>query len=110
MFEVLWKRSARGQLADIWVNASNRNAITAAVDSIDRALRSDPDEQGESREDQERVVVVPPLVVDFRVIEEDRRVEILAVRQLRQRPQKGRQPTDLRACRHTPFLRSGFRV
>ncbi len=88
MFEVLWSIPAERQLADIWVKTSNRNAITAAVNSIDRALRSDPIREGESREDDDRVFVVPPLVVDFRVIEEDRRVEILAVRQLRQRPQK----------------------
>jgi plasmid stabilization system protein ParE len=85
MFEVFWKRSARGQLADIWVKSSNRNAITDAVNSIDRALRSDPGEQGESREDDERVLMVTPLVVDFRVVDEDRRVEIFAVRHLRQR-------------------------
>jgi plasmid stabilization system protein ParE len=87
MFEVFWKSRASGQLADIWVKSSNRNAITAAVDSIDRELRSDPFGQGESREDNDRLFVFAPLVVDFRVIEEDRRVEILAVRQLRQRPQ-----------------------
>jgi plasmid stabilization system protein ParE len=86
MFQVFWSPRANGEMADIWVNASNRNAITAAVDSIDRALRDEPGTQGESREDDERVLFVSPLTVDFRVSEDDRRVEVLSVRQVRQRP------------------------
>ena len=68
------------------MDATNRNAVTAAVDAIDRVLRSDPRGQGESRVDDDRIVIVPPLVVDFRVVEDDRRVEVLGVRALRQRP------------------------
>ena len=86
MFEVFWSVQAERQLADLWAKSSTRNAITGAVESIDRALRANPGEGGESREGRERLVVVPPLIVDIRVTEEDRRVEILAVRQLRQRP------------------------
>ena len=85
MFQVLWSVPASGQLADIWARSSNRNAITTAAEAIDRALRSDPNDQGESRGANKRVFIVPPHIVDLRVIEEDRRVEILAVREVRQR-------------------------
>lgn len=87
MFEVFWSVQAERQLADIWNNSPHRNAVTEAVESIDRALWANPGEEGESREGRERLVVVPPLIVDFRVTEEDRRVEIVAVRHLRQRSQ-----------------------
>ena len=42
MFEVWWSIPARGQLASIWADSPDRNAITGAVHSIDQWLRNDP--------------------------------------------------------------------
>ena len=42
MIEVRWSIPARGQLATIWGDAKDRNAITAAVHAIDRASGTIP--------------------------------------------------------------------
>ncbi len=85
MFEVFWNNLSTGQLADIWALAGDRSAVTTAVASIEGRLRIDPLDFGESREGPERVVFVPPLVVRFRVVEDDRQVIVLSIRHLRHR-------------------------
>ena len=85
MFEVRWMRVADAELMEIWSQATNRNAITAAVDAVDRQLKSDPIDLGESREGAERILFATPLIVRFQVFEEDRRVLVLGVRPLRKR-------------------------
>jgi hypothetical protein len=45
-FTVVWSPVALGQLADAWVQATDRDAVTRAADEIDRTLRTDPDQQG----------------------------------------------------------------
>lgn len=85
MFEILWIDVARDQLADLWIRAADRRAVTAAVDSIDKRLRFDPRDVGESREDPERIAFFPPLVVRFRLSEDDRRVLVVSVRHTRDR-------------------------
>ncbi len=48
-FTVARKPEARRQLATIWTDATDRNAVTRAADAIDKALRSNPENLGESR-------------------------------------------------------------
>lgn len=79
-YTVTWKQSATDQLAEIWMSARNRHAVTAAADRLDAALRADPRLHGESRGGAIRLVIVPPLAVVYEVLEADRLVEILAVR------------------------------
>ena len=78
-YTVVWKPSAESQLAHFWTSASDRPAITAAADEIDRLLRQNPLEQGESRSGKRRVLFVPPLAVFFEVHEQDRLVTVLRV-------------------------------
>jgi hypothetical protein len=78
-FTVVWKREARDQLAEIWLASDNRNGVSNAANEIDRWLRNDPEQKGESRSGNDRIVMVPPLAVVFSVHEEDRIVRILSV-------------------------------
>jgi len=79
IFTVVWKPTATDELAEIWLNAQDRAAVTASANQIDRSLRSDPATVGESRSGNRRIVFVPPLGVDFEVHELDRRVDVLRV-------------------------------
>lgn len=79
-FMVVWKPSAKHQLAEIWLSAPDeRVAITRAADSIDQALRTAPEAQGESRSGNLRVLFVDPLGVLFEVHPLDMRVSVLGV-------------------------------
>ncbi len=79
-YEVIWGPLAEGQLAAVWLAATNRRAVTAAAAEVDRGLARDPLRAGEARESSvRRVVVVPPLGVAFEVIEDDKRVIVQGV-------------------------------
>jgi plasmid stabilization system protein ParE len=78
-YVVRWNRSAERELAEIWVAAANRNAVTSAAREVDRLLRFQPGEQGESRSDGFRVMIVEPLTVFFHVNESDRVVSVVRV-------------------------------
>ena len=82
-YTVVWKTSAQEKLASLWIEAEERSAISAAANTIDRALRFDPNTVGESRGDFTRVLIVPPLVVTFDVLSDDRIVKILWVGTIR---------------------------
>ena len=86
MYQVRWMDAATDALAEIWLQSDNRNAITEAVNAIDRRLRSDPDLVGESREGAVRIAFFPPLIVRFRVSIEDRVVSVVTVQLRRKRP------------------------
>ena len=60
IFTVLWRPLAENQLAQLWIVAPDRDIVSAAADEIDARLRRDPHEQGESREGNARVLIVPP--------------------------------------------------
>ena len=79
-FTVTYKPSAEQELADVWTNASDRQAVTVAVSRIDHLLRNNPLQQGEARDKNIRVFVERPLAVQFEVHVEDCRVEVLRVR------------------------------
>jgi plasmid stabilization system protein ParE len=79
IYTVLWSPDAENDLAAIWLHADERSVITAVGNEIDRLLRRDAHLQGESRGADLRVVVVPPLTVDFEVNEGDRTARVLTV-------------------------------
>ncbi len=76
---VLWVPDAEQELVEIWLASADRNRVTAAANEIDGRLRIDPENQGESREQSLRVLLVPPLGVDVEVRPQDRAVQVLAV-------------------------------
>ncbi len=76
---VIWVPSAEQELARAWMNSNDREAVTNAAFAIDQLLAQDPDTRGEVRFDTVRTLSVPPLGVDFEVVEEDRLVYVLSV-------------------------------
>lgn len=75
-YTVVWAPRALRQLADVWVNASNRGAVSAASAAIDAALQLDPLSAGESRDSNRRVLILPPLAVLYSVDRATREVTI----------------------------------
>ena len=73
-YQVFWVPVAEDQLADIWVNAADRSAVTRAGDRIDRLLGTSPGAVGESRPAGERILIEPPLTAYYEVIEDDKRM------------------------------------
>jgi hypothetical protein len=45
-YTVVWIASAQSELADLWINGPDRDAITAAVYSIDQELEIDASTKG----------------------------------------------------------------
>ena len=87
MFEVRWLQSALDDLMERWMegDAALRAAITAAADVVDQRLSRRPTEEGESRENGERVFFVGPLGILFEVDAETSRVYIIHVWIIRRR-------------------------
>src|SRR6266853_21863 len=61
------------------LDAKNRNQIRLAADKIDSLLKWNPSTIGESRRESVRILVVPPLAVEYRVQDDDRIVNVVAV-------------------------------
>ncbi len=76
---VTWVPPAETELAALWLDGSIRGAVTEAARRIDRALRSDPANLGESRNAGLRVMFEAPLGVSFRVLPDERLVQVLDV-------------------------------
>jgi hypothetical protein len=79
-FTVTWGSTAQAQLAQIWLDADDRERITPAADCIDGALAEDPKAKGSLLAEGLRVLFVPPLHVCFTVSEPDCLVEVVSVR------------------------------
>jgi hypothetical protein len=78
-FTVTWRPTAKNELAKIWMNAKNRNQVRLAADKIDSLLKWNPSTIGESRRESVRILLVPPLAVEYRVQDDDRIVNVVAV-------------------------------
>ncbi len=78
-YTVVWVRSARDELADLWVNALDRNAVTTAAQFSDRQLSEDAAGKGNELSEGLRAWYTPPLKAIFTVREDDRIVEVLRV-------------------------------
>ena len=70
IYTVTYVPSATDELADLWNNAPDRNAMSRASDEIDRILKYDAELQGVPSW-RSRVLYVPPLAVTFTVSRED---------------------------------------
>jgi plasmid stabilization system protein ParE len=78
-YAVDWSQRAQDELADLWTNATDRNAVTAAADEVERLLSRDPLGQGESRSGNRRILFEPPLSVLYRVDPKRRTVTVITV-------------------------------
>jgi len=76
---VVWKPAAEQELASIWNESADRADVTVAANTIDRLLRTSPQDQGESRSGITRIMFVHPLGVIYDVQQEDRLVSVLRV-------------------------------
>lgn len=85
---VTWSPSAENDLAALWLQATNRKAVTTAADRIDQILRTDPYAHSESRAGSDRVMLASPLGVGFSVSDADRLVTVWAVWQFGTSPDR----------------------
>jgi hypothetical protein len=79
-YTVVWLRDAIDELAEIWLAATDRNAVTQASAEIDRALLVNAATKGKPLSEGLRIFDASPLRAVFWVNESDRRVEIARVR------------------------------
>jgi hypothetical protein len=77
-YTVVWTPTAEQDLAQLWIDADDRDALTSAANTIDVILRQDAHLRGEPLFDTVRTLYVPPLGVDFEVVEADRIVYVLS--------------------------------
>jgi hypothetical protein len=74
-----WTEEAKQALADIWLTAADRRAVTSASNRIDEALGRDPLGVGESRVGLVRILIDLPLGVYYEVDLARRDVSVFAV-------------------------------
>lgn len=81
-YTVVWVQSVEDELVEIWLAASDRDAITSATYAVDRELRLDADSKGEELAEGLRSLNESPLRVIFTVSGDDRLVEVVRVARL----------------------------
>ena len=79
-YTVIWHPSAIDDLLRLWTDGPDRKAVTDATNGIESTLRIDPVLRGETLAGSIRILIAPPLQVAYRILEDDRTVQILAVR------------------------------
>lgn len=78
-YSVIWKPAALAKLADIWLDATNRESVNAAVRRIDAFLERGESNAGEDYFAGTRLIVAPPLVVVYSIEHAECRAFVLAV-------------------------------
>jgi hypothetical protein len=71
--------------AHYWISASSseREKINVAVVQIDALLGTDPQQRGESRPQDRRILLIPPLGVIYKVFEQESLVKVLRILRFR---------------------------
>jgi hypothetical protein len=82
IYTVIWTPAAQQQLADVWVNAADKDEVSAAAHWIDGQLRRDAHRRGFSAGTL-RGLLRPPLGVLFTVDMGDCKVHVVQVRRTR---------------------------
>jgi hypothetical protein len=75
-YTVDWLPTAEDELAAIWLAASDRPAVTAAQNTVDRLLSHDPMGCGAPIAEALRKLIVVPLMVYYSVQEAQKLVEV----------------------------------
>ena len=81
-YTVVWHEGAQEDLADVWINARDRNGVAAAAHLIDVDLSQDAETKGVDVAEGLRAFFAPPLRILFTVNEGDRITEVVCVRRL----------------------------
>jgi hypothetical protein len=77
-YTVGWAETALQQLARIWIEVTDREAVNREVDLIDAELQNDPDSKGDDYYG-DRNIVLPVMWVLYHVDPDDRMVRVLQV-------------------------------
>jgi hypothetical protein len=77
-YDVEWDDAALVELTDIYNRSPDKNAITQASDQVDRELSVDPEKKGQDFYG-DRLLLVGPLHVVYRVGEDTQTVHVLSV-------------------------------
>ena len=80
-FTVVYTTFAEYQLAEIWLRASNRDAVRQAADTLEKVLHRSPQQQGRAGQKPWRVLLIGCLKFTFEVIADDCKVVVLSVQQ-----------------------------
>jgi mRNA-degrading endonuclease RelE of RelBE toxin-antitoxin system len=78
-FHVDWTARAENELADVWMNSPDPDAVAAAARDVERRLSRNPLGIGESRELGNRIVFETPLAVIYWVDTTNRIVTVVSV-------------------------------
>ncbi len=82
-FRVIWLRRPLNELARAYMAANvtgGSAALTILVAQLDQVLAVNPQHVGESRADNERILIRPPLVVEYEVFDDDNAVVVTDIR------------------------------
>jgi hypothetical protein len=78
-YTVDWSDDATDSLAAIWLQATDRRAVTAAESRIDRLLASDPQANGVHLSEGLWEIVDPPLIARYEIDPASRTVKVTQV-------------------------------
>jgi len=82
-FTVVWEETAAGVLAELWMQATDRQAAADSANRMDRELRNDPHRKG-IQHGPFQAYYDDPLAVLYAVSVDDRMVRVLQVRRIGQ--------------------------
>jgi hypothetical protein len=82
-FTLAYLPDALAELAVLWLDSTDRAAVSRASDLIDRELRDSPDTKGDAVEGSLRKIVAHPLVFYYVISPADRLATVWSVRPAR---------------------------
>jgi hypothetical protein len=78
-YRITWRKQATNQLTELWLSGRDRHRINDAAEQLDRLFSQQPEDIGESRDGNDRIVFLEPLGCRFRVDSVDQIVYVEAV-------------------------------
>ena len=78
-YTVLWRKGLDDELATLWFNSPDRQAITTAADRIDSELLIDAHLKGDVLQEGIKSLTCEPLTAYYRIDEADRKVFVEAI-------------------------------
>jgi hypothetical protein len=82
IYSVEWTEDTLAVLAVLWMQASDRQAVTAAQAAIDRLLATDPHGAASAVSEGLYALEVPPLKVHFEISQAQNAVTVVSVRRI----------------------------
>jgi mRNA-degrading endonuclease RelE of RelBE toxin-antitoxin system len=78
-YTVIWAPIAQNQLAQMWLEALDRSAISQSSDRIDELLATDPHKHGSNLREGLNKLQVYPLRVIFEIDDADCKVRVVRI-------------------------------